>query len=284
MSDHNYESETVPQMDDFELASQEMLYGDPSKAAGLLRRAIYRGAAEMAEAKQGDDRLRAEQARSSAALEKWRADNVEFINNEAAVAAGEKFCYGEQIKDLERLGLFDRQKFREQNGGADATFAQIGNMHLRARSEGFHVRPVEEILDTAADRVTQEMPHVRRRAISEEENRKRAIRDRMKVSANSQGKSYEEYMNEQLPSRQPNVARGEPVTTRSIQQQTLESFGHDNPEADAALLQSRKNAIAQMQNRTQGRAMLRQAPQPEVEVTMQRKSFNRPGEGGADAR
>jgi hypothetical protein len=116
--------------------------------------------------------MQAEQARSQAALKRWQEENAEFCANEAAAAAGEKFCYTEQIADLQELGLYDRAQFKETIW-RDPTFREIGNYHLFARSQGMDVRPVEEILDTAADRVTEEMPHVRHRLRSGEASRKR---------------------------------------------------------------------------------------------------------------
>jgi hypothetical protein len=46
-----------------------------------------------------------------------------FLRTRRAVAAGEHFFYSEQIKDLEKVGLYDRATFRERHGRAAASLS-----------------------------------------------------------------------------------------------------------------------------------------------------------------
>lgn len=212
------DGQTPPEapQDPVNAAAEMLLYGSPEEAAAKLREAIHAEAAKIHQHQANTGRLRAEQTRSQAALQRFRDDNPEFVASEAAVAAGERFCYSEQIKDLEKVGLFDRAKFRAEHG-RDATFGEIGDFHLLARSNNFDVRPVDEILNTAADRVTEEMPQHRRRLHSEEASRKRAVLDRQRVSARSRGVDINDYLTNIAPrSRQPNLDSGEPVTTETM--------------------------------------------------------------------
>jgi hypothetical protein len=79
--------------------------------------------------------MQAEQARSQAALKRWQEENAEFCANEAAAAAGEKFCYTEQIADLQELGLYDRAQFKEQYGETRHSVRSGITIYLRAPKE-----------------------------------------------------------------------------------------------------------------------------------------------------
>jgi hypothetical protein len=128
-------------------------------------------------------------------------------------------------------------------------------MHLQAAAAGHPgIRLVDQWFDSAIDRLEEKIPTARRRIRDEAHNRKRAIADRMKVSAQSHGWSQEEYAINQPQTRQPNLDyRDQPVTPRTMQQQTLAAFG-EGVSAEQAATRSQRNSeyIASLKTRTQG--------------------------------
>jgi hypothetical protein len=219
--------------------TESLLYGDPDTAAENLRKSMTTEFDRLHTHRANQARLNAAQARSRAELQQFQEENPEFVANEAAVAAGERLCYLEQVKDLQKAGLYDRAKFREQNG-RDPTHGEIGNHHLFARANGLDVRSVKDLLDSSAGQVEEQMPGVRRRIKDIDKNRANAVRDRMKLSAASHGVDLDRYATDWQPqSRQPNLDAGGPATSQTIQA----SDRRDAGEGGDDLTPSRKAAF-----------------------------------------
>jgi hypothetical protein len=260
MTDNN--DQTRPEVDPFQAAADSLLYGSPEDAGKTLRDAIYTGAQQIQQHQARQGVIQRELASSGEVAKRFAEENPEWAKNPMirdAIKAGMRV---EQLNDLIKAGV-DIGKWSEGLGRVPNE-NEIFNAHLELRAAGRpEVRTPEQLFDDVAGQA-EETFGLRRRLRSEDANRKRAAQDRVKAAAAAHGMTVEQYEMNQLPSRMPNYTDidSEPVTTQSIQQSTLRSFGDGVPaEADASRKANHRNAIARMQ---QSRAGTKLAPQVEV--------------------
>lgn len=239
--------------DPYELATSQMLYGSPEEAAQHFRAAVERGVNEALAQQAHVGRINAAHQKSMSALSKFVEQNPAYADP-IVQAGGRAAMLAEQYRDLLDSGAIDPAKFQQETGRLP-TEADVFNMHLRGRAAGVKgLRTEEELLGAVGQRLYDKFgirPHVE----DIDRSRKEGVLKRQEVSAHRRGMSLDQYLTEVAPqSRQPNVdSRGEPVTTESIQQATLRSFGSEvDDAADAARLQVRKSAIQQMKEARTG--------------------------------
>jgi hypothetical protein len=249
MNDHTDNSDQF--VDPVQQAAEALLYSSPDDAAVALRRAIHTEADRMATARAHNDRIAREVASSQEVAQRFSEENPEWAKDPMirdAVKAGMRV---EQLSDLIEAGI-DIGKWSESLGGRIPNETEIFNAHRDLRSIGNpQMRSPTQLFEDVAGQVENKFG-LRRRLRSEEASRKRAIQDRMKVSANSHGVDLDGYATNYLPvSRQPNLDDGEPATAQTMQQWTAKQFGAGLEDDTAARIEKRKSVVADMQrNRT----------------------------------
>ncbi len=109
--------------------------------------------ASLAKAKQTKAELERSGLPERNALRLLWANNPDLADNPVSVAMIEHAIYAEQMNDLQRLGLFDLEQFRRENGRVPA-FVEIGNIHRQARADGVEdIQPFEDFLIGALEKV-----------------------------------------------------------------------------------------------------------------------------------
>ena|SRR5258708_7122457 len=99
------------------------------------------------------ERLRAEHARSHTHLKRYHEQNPHVLSDPETYLTAHGLCTEAQIEDLERAGLLDRSKFRQQ-AGRDVRASEVHDAHLEARTRGVKgVRQAHELIDHVARRL-----------------------------------------------------------------------------------------------------------------------------------
>jgi hypothetical protein len=217
--------------------AEVLLYGDPETAATKLRTAIRSEAANLNAQQAHEGRLRAEHARSTAALKKFMVNNDAF-NDPVIEGAGMTAMAIEQMRDLEQAG-FSSEQFRAATG-REPTTQDVFNLHLQYRANGAPgVRSSERLMDDVAQQLEEKFG-VRRRINNVDASRRRSARDMVNERRALRGLPPAEF---DEAAAEP--FRSTPVTEESNKAWTARQFG-DGIEDGPDRVQGRRNAIAQM--------------------------------------
>jgi hypothetical protein len=152
----------------------------------------------------------------------------------------------EQLDDLLKAG-FNIGQFTEKIGRVP-THDEIFNMHLQARANGNpNTRSAKELLtNVVAGKIEGEFG-VRRRVKDVENNRTRAIQDRIANDRKLRGLPPEDF-GEKPPQRsQPRDDGDQPATPNSVQAWTAQQFGSGLEDDVPVRIEKRKSVIADMQ-------------------------------------
>ena len=102
--------------DPFDDVANSLLYGDPSEASQKLKQLVTAAVPQIAEQRDGQKRIAAEQRRSQAALDQFKREEERFAGDADATALAEKKIYDEYLQDLTSTGAFDIAKYRQDHG------------------------------------------------------------------------------------------------------------------------------------------------------------------------
>ena len=238
-----------PEVDPFEVAAEQLLYGDPTSAAAKLREAVFHGAAAMSAHQARQSVIQREHASSKAVAERFATENPEWAADvmvRDAVKAGMRV---EQLNDLMKAGI-DIGKWSESLQRVPSE-TDIFNAHRDLRAVGNpNVRTPEQLFEDVASQIEGKFG-IRRRLRDADHNRSRAARDIVNERRRLRGLSPENFSE---PARPSQYDRGTTATEETLAAMERRHAGFDADDGvDAAIAASRKKAIADRLDRNLAR-------------------------------
>lgn len=139
-----------PEDDPLQRAIDLIQYGDPAEARAVLDQAVEQKATRVATAVVRDtlqaDKFKDDAARTAKVLNDFASQHPEIAEDDFARVAIEQQVYKEQVADLKALGV-DPAKIPTRTGLV--TPADIAEAHRWYRTQGYKVRPPQDLLTTA---------------------------------------------------------------------------------------------------------------------------------------